>query len=106
MESAPGGSAPNKNFLNASQDIPNSKKMKSKKELREEYFNQLRAWITMMNTYQFYYNKLQQEALLSKYQQISKNSTEPRPRNGTNNVPETPTVDPNQFCGIFYCLIT
>lgn len=74
---------------------------KTNKEIREEYFNQLRSWLTTVNNYQCYYNKFQQESLQNNYQQILKNPTE-TPRDAPNTVPETSTVNTNQFSGIFY----
>lgn len=92
MESPPVKPESNKDFSNAS---------KTNKEIREEYFNQLRSWLTTVNNYQCYYNKLQQECLQKNYQQVPKNPTE-APRNASNTVPESSTVNPNQFSGIFY----
>lgn len=97
MESPAGKSASNNDFLNTPKDTQNSKM--TNKEIREEYFNQLRSWLSTVNIYQCYYNKIQQESFQNNYQ-VLKNPIEI-----TKNVPnvsETPTVGPNQFVGMSY----
>ncbi|XP_060834869.1 protein FAM8A1-like [Rhopalosiphum padi] len=79
----------------SSKDSNNSKL--TNKEIREEYFNQLRSWLSTVNSYQCYYNKLQQEFLQKNYRQVLKNPNEV-PKVVPNAVPETPSV--NQFVGI------
>ncbi|KAE9526201.1 hypothetical protein AGLY_013832 [Aphis glycines] len=82
----------------------NNSKLTSK-EIREEYFNQLRSWLYTVNSYQCYYNKLQQEFLQKNDHQVLKNPKEV-PKVVPNAVPpvsettETPSVEPNQFVGI------
>lgn len=96
MESPAGKSSSNNDFLNMPKDTQNSKM--TNKEIREEYFNQLRSWLTTVNSYQCYYNKIQQESLQNNYQKVFKNPTE-IPRD-VPNVSETPTVGPSQFVGM------
>jgi len=79
----------------SSKDSNNSKL--TNKEIREEYFNQLRSWLSTVNSYQCYYNKLQQEFLQKNYRQVLKNPNEV-PKVVPNAVPETPSV--NQFVGM------
>jgi len=90
----------------SSKDSKNSKL--TSKEIREEYFNQLRSWLYTVNSYQCYYNKLQQEILQKKDHQVLKNSNEvPKvvPKVVPNAVPpvpetaETASVEHNQFVG-------
>lgn len=85
-------------FSNMPKATQNSKM--SNKEIREEYFNQLRSWLTTVNSYQCYYNKIQQESLQNNYQQVLKNPTEVT--RDVPNVSEIPTVEPNQFVGMYY----
>lgn len=96
-------SASKNNVLNTSKDTKNSKL--TSKEIREEYFNQLRSWLNTVNSYQCYYNKLQRESFQNNYQKVLKNSKEvPKPANDA--VRETPTVEHNQFVGMSYsCII-
>lgn len=67
------------------------------KERREKYFTELRTWLRTVNSYECYYNKLQQQSL-EKNQKVSKSPSE-LPRDVPNVVPETSTVGPNQFVG-------
>lgn len=71
---------------------------KTNKEIREEYFNKLRSWLTTVNSYQCYYNKFQQDSLQN-YLQVPKNTIKV-PSHVPNAVPETPTVGPVQFIGL------
>lgn len=86
----------------SSKDSNNSKL--TSKEIREEYFNQLRSWLYTVNSYQCYYNKLQQEFLQKNDHQVLKNPNEV-PKVVSNAVPpvpgtaETPSVGHNQFVG-------
>lgn len=73
---------------------------KTNQEIREEYFNKLQSWLTTVNSYQCYYNKLQQDSLQN-YLQVPKNATKV-PSNVPNAAPEAPTVEPVQFVGKFY----
>lgn len=82
--------------------ITESSKM-SNKEIREEYFNQLCSWLTTVNGYQCFYNKLQQESLKNNYQQISKTSSEGS-RELPDVRPEATTAGPSQFVGIVFFL--
>ncbi|KAL5243623.1 hypothetical protein ACI65C_011033 [Semiaphis heraclei] len=97
MASSANKSASKNDLKDASKDNKNSKL--TNKETREEYFNQLRSWLNTTNSYQCYYNKLQQEFFQNNYQQVLKKPNEvPKPAN--NVVRETPTVERNQFVGI------
>jgi hypothetical protein len=107
MESSTDKSAPNnvsdKHKDRSSNDNQNNKK--TNKEIREEYFNQLRCWLATVNSYQCFYNELQQKSLQSYYQQVPNNTTEV-PKDNTPNtvpevVPETQTTEPNHFAGMF-----
>lgn len=103
MASSANKSASKNDLKDASKDNKNSKL--TNKETREEYFNQLRSWLNTTNSYQCYYNKLQQEFFQNNYQQVLKKPNEvPKPAN--NVVRETPTVERNQFVGMFYSCTT
>lgn len=92
--------ASNKNLPDTSKNSPNSQK--TNKERREEYFNQLRAWITMMNIYQHYYNNLQQICLQNQFKQLP-NDPKETPEDIPKTVPEMREVIHNdQIEGIFY----
>lgn len=97
-----------KDLLKPSKDTNNSKL--TNKEIREEYFNQLRSWLNTVNSYQCYYNKFQRESFQNNYRQVSKNPNEvPKvvPNVTPNVVRETPAVERNQFVGMFYsCTIS
>ncbi|XP_022169880.1 uncharacterized protein LOC111033454 [Myzus persicae] len=96
---SPANKSASKNVvLDTSKDTNNSKL--TSKEIREEYFNQLRSWLNTVNSYQCYYNKLQRESFQNNYRQVLKNTNEV-PKvvpNAVPNVRETTTV--NQFVGI------
>jgi len=103
MASSANKSASKNDLKNTSQDNKNSKL--TNKEIREEYFNQLRLWLDTVNSYQCYYNKLQREFFQKNNPQVLKKPKEvPKPAN--NVVPETPTVERNQFVGMFYSCST
>ncbi|XP_060868832.1 protein FAM8A1-like [Metopolophium dirhodum] len=97
MASPPNKSESKKDSLKPSKDTDNSKL--TIKEIREEYFNQLRSWLNTVNSYQCYYNKLQRESFQNNYQQVLKNPNEV-PKVVPNVVRETPAVERNQFVGI------
>lgn len=101
MEGPAGKSAKN-NSLNTPKNISTKNTKKSNKEIREEYFNKLRSWLSTVNNYQCYYNKLQQDLIKKKNKQVSKNPTA-IPKVVPNNVPETPNIGSTQFVGMF-CL--
>ncbi|XP_025207567.1 protein FAM8A1 [Melanaphis sacchari] len=69
------------------------------KEAREEYFDKLRLWLTTVNSYQLYYNKLQQESLQKYYNEVLKKANEV-PKVVPDAIPETPSVELNQFTGM------
>jgi len=76
------------------------------KEIREEYFKQLRSWLTTVNNYQCYYNLFQQELLKNNYQPNSVNPTGDS-RDIPTVIPETEietetetTAESTQFVGI------
>lgn len=98
---SPANKSASKNVvLDTSKDTNNSKL--TSKEIREEYFNQLRSWLNTVNSYQCYYNKLQRESFQNNYRQVLKNTNEV-PKvvpNAVPNVRETTTV--NQFVGMYY----
>ncbi|VVC40021.1 RDD [Cinara cedri] len=74
---------------------------KSNKEIRENYFKQLRSWMNTVNSYQCYYNKLQEDLVPKKTKQVPKSPIEvPNPPIPVPNVPETPNVTSTQFVGI------
>lgn len=100
MENTSGRSASNNDSPKDTDDKSNTKI--TNKEIREEYFNKLRSWLTTVNSYECYYNKLQQELLQNNYQQFLKGSSTEVPRDISNDSSETPTVGSNQFEGISY----
>lgn len=87
-------------FSSVGKNIRNAKV--TNKDIRENYFNQLRSWLITVNNYQCYYNKLQQDSL-QKLQKVSKNTTEV-PREVPNSTIET-SSDSNQFVGMFSCIM-
>lgn len=82
----------------ASKDTENNKM--TSKEIREEYFNQLRSWLITVNSYQCYYNKLQQKSLQNIHERVAtKNPTAAITIDVPNVIPETPAAEPVQFVG-------
>lgn len=100
-------SASNKDVSDVPKDpsVDNQNVKKTNKEIREEYFNQLRSWLAKVNNYQCFYNELQQKLLQNHYQQVLKNDTNV-PKNVIPNavpevVPESQATAPNRFVGMF-----
>jgi len=88
-----------KSTSNAPKDTKNDKM--TNKEIREEYFKQLRSWLTTVNSYQCYYNKLQRESLQNDRRRVTtKNPTAAIATGMPNVTPEAPTAGPVQFVGI------
>jgi len=85
------------NDSNTPKDDKNSKITNNRS--REEYFNQLRSWLTTVNSYQCYYNKLQRESLQNNHQRVIRNPSEII-KNVPNVGPETQTAALDQFVGM------
>lgn len=106
MENAENKSASNKDSPKAA-NVTNNVKM-TNKEIREEYFNQLRSWLHTVNTYECNFNKFQQELFKKKYQTIPKTPNEvprnnvrvPNSANATPEMAEPSNVGSNQFEGV------
>lgn len=107
MENPTNKSVLNNNVSDLPKDSSNDNQniKKTNKEIREEYFNQLRSWLATVNSYQCFYNELQQKSLEHYYQQDLNNTTEVTKNDVQNTVPEvvpeTQTAEPNQFTGMF-----
>lgn len=79
---------------------PESTQKLSNKEIREIYFDQLRCWMTTVNSYESFYNKLQEYSLPN--EQNSLNDSADVPTEVSNSEPEPPSVVPVRFVGTSY----
>ncbi|XP_050536130.1 uncharacterized protein LOC126902671 [Daktulosphaira vitifoliae] len=69
------------------------------KQIREDYFDQLRSWLTTVHNYQICYNHLQQESLKTFQKQNNSNSLKRDSIPTPTCTEQEATIDPNKFQG-------